>query len=390
MANVFFVDPDKDILTNLLAFVGDFAVQNICARFSPFVAAQDFLETGDFDYNDMLSYEDITWDTVFAKMKPVQFANSASETGGRISDMSFYMDYTDMIHNIDSDALVKQFGKMSLEVSGYVCLAIWDNLKSQILPLITEETDLKTILNELKTHVAPIIIDSIKKYYSGDLTGIDDELKILYEQTQDVFSKIGHDETAFFKAIYASLVKGTEVMICNPEYLQLGDRLKSAVKYYTSGVSIVVGDKLSSQFNISDFPLIEKYAPQVIEFIPTLVSMIVTCAIVINVDKNPLLISLTNEFNKIPTITGNIALYRDSAAKFEQMAAELAKINLNELKEIIEGYDYLVKNMLSISDPKELNQMLLAYYKENNKELPWGDRSLEEHWADKNSRLVFK
>ncbi len=390
MANRFYINPDNDILTNLLSFVGDFAIQNICSRFSPFDAAQELIEKGHFDYRKMLSFEDITWDTVFAKMKTVEFSNVHSESDQEPHDMAFYMSYADMIHDMDADALVRQFGEMSVAVSGWICLEIWENLKEQVLPLVSDNADIKELIHSLRAKIAPIIIDSIKKYYSADPSEIEDELKTLFDQTQDVFEKIKHDETAFFKVIYASLIKGTEVMICNPEYLQLGDRIKSAVKYYASGVSVTIGDKLSARIKPSDFALIEKNAPGVIEYIPTLISMVVTCAIVISVDKNPLLIALTDEFNKVPTITGNIALYRESALAFEEMAARLARIDLDELKKIIEGYDHLIKNMEFVTDPKELNRILLAYYRDNNKELPWGNRSLEEHWADKSSRLVFK
>ncbi len=389
MSNTFYINPDADILTNLLDFVGNFAVQKICARFSPFDAAEELLTKGHFDTAKMLSFEDVTWDSVFAKMKTVEFSNSKSETDGGPRDMSFYMDFADLIHDVDSDALVNQFGEMSVEVSGWICLEIWENLKAQILSGDTDVTDIRALISCLKTSVAPIIIDAIKKYHSSD-DAIDIELKALFDQTSEVFEKLEHDETAYFKVIYASLVKGTEVMICNPEYLQLGDRMVSAMKYYASGVSVTIGDKLSAKIDPSRFALIEKYAPGVIGYIPTLISMVVTCAIVISVDKNPLMIALTDEFNKIPTITGNIALYRENAVAFEQMAAKLAKIDFDELKRIIEGYDHLISEMGSSSDPKELNRILLKYYKDNNKELPWGNRSLEEHWADKSSRLVFK
>ena len=390
MSNVYYINPDFDILTNLLDFIGNFAVQNICSRFSPFEAAQEFVEKGHFDYQKMLSFEDITWDTVFAKMKTVDFSSVHNESDQEPHDMKFYMSYTDMIHEMDSDELVKQFGDMSIEVSGWICLEIWEALKEQVIPVISGEADINDMLRVLKTKIAPIIIESIKQYYEGDPSEIADELKDLFDQTQEVFAKIEHDETAFFKVIYASLVKGTEVMICNPEYLQLGDRIKSAVKYYASGISVTIGDRLAAQIKPSRFALIEKYAPGVIEYIPTLISMVVTCAIVISVDKNPLLIALTNEFNKVPTITGNIALYRENALAFEQMAANLAQIDLDELKRIIEGYDHLVGKMKAVTEPQELNRILMEYYKENKRELPWGNRSLEEHWADKSSRLVFK
>ena len=121
-----------------------------------------------------------------------------------------------------------------------------------------------------------------------------------------------------------------------------------------------------------------------------MISLVVSCAIVITLDKNPMLIQLVEEFNEIPTITGNIALYRESAERFEELAAKLAEIDIEDLKKQIAFYDDLSKNISSISDPKKLNDYLLNYYKTKGKQLPWGNRSLEEHCEDKNSRLVFK
>ena len=190
MNNRFYINPDSDILTNLYGFVGNFAVQNICARFSPFKAAQDFVVSGHFDYNDMLAFEDVTWDTVFAKMKTVEFSNSKSESDVGIDDMAFYFDFADMIHDIDEDALVKQFGEASIEVSGYICLDIVNEIKRQIIPLIQEETDFKAIIIDLKSKIAPIIIESIKKYCSSGTEDIDDELRTLFDQTQGLEERL--------------------------------------------------------------------------------------------------------------------------------------------------------------------------------------------------------
>ena len=390
MENRFYVDPDVDILTNLVSFVGNFAVQGICGRFSPFKAAEDIIKTGKFDFGQMTSFEDITWDTVFAKMKTVEFISVHSEEDGGINDMAFYMDYADLVHDIDASKLVKQFGEKSVEMSGVICLAIWERFKEEILGSLVEGNDISDILERLKEKAPTLIIGAIKDSYTGNLEEIDSDLGTLFDKTQDVFFKMKHDETAYLKMLYASAVKGTEILICNPDYMQLGDRLKSAVKYYASGVSVTVGDKLSSRLNPEDFGKLEKYIPGVIEYIPTLISMVVTCAIIITVDKNPLFIRLTDEFNKVPTITGNIALYRENAIAFEKMAADLAKIDYEGMQQMIAGYNHLINSIESITDPKVLNEKLLAYYKENGKQLPWGNRSIEEHWADKNSRLVFK
>ncbi|MCR4796822.1 MAG: hypothetical protein K5853_00050, partial [Lachnospiraceae bacterium] len=237
--------------------------------------------------------------------------------------------------------------------------------------------------------IGPLIAEAIKKHILSD-NDMERELSTLIARTNDVFDKITMDETGLFKMVYASAVKGTEVLICNPKYMQLGDRIADAVKYYASGASVIVSDKLSGALNVKDLDKINKLAPGLLEYIPTLVSMTVSMAIIITLDKNPLLIALTDRFNEVPTITGNIALYRESAEQFERLAAELAKIDYEELEKEIAFYDELSSKIARIEDANVLSDFLINYYKTSGKELPWGNRTIEEHWADPSSRLVFK
>lgn len=388
MAKTFYIDPDKKILESLLGFATDYTLESIFARYNPYETAQEFLETGHFDVQKMYAFEDVTWDSVFANLKTIQFTASQDDEPAVREDMSFYFDYADMIHDMNPDKLVASFGKDSVAISGYICLEIWEKLKELLVSTLNGNVDYDHILDELKDSLGPIIVDAIRKYSDSQL--IDSDLARLLSATVDVFEGIEHDNVGYFKAIYASAVKGTEDLICNPQYLQLGDRMKSAVKYYTSGVSITLGNKLAAKFESEVFAEIDKVAPGLMEFLPLLISMVVSCAIIITVDKNPLLIQLTDEFNEIPTITGNIALYRESAETFEKMAAQLAKIDFEELKESIDAFSNAIKEMNAIQDPKKLNQYLLDYYKAHNKPLPWENGTLEDHWANPNSRLVFK
>lgn len=386
----FSIDPNADILTNLIQCMGDYAVQGIFSRFNPFDSVEDFLKKGKIDTEAMFSYEDITWDTVFAKMKTFEFANGASESGKPINDMSFYMDYTDMIHDIDTDALVDKFGDEAIATAGYICMEIWNQFRIQLMPeLLESDADYNKLIAKLKDSVGPLIINAINKYLKegDDVVG---GMSVILSSTNEVFDKLSHDEIGLFKMVFASVVKGTEVMICNPEYLQLGDRIKSAIKYYVSGASVAVSDKMMEKLSLETFEKLSVIAPGLIEYIPTIISSMLSCAVIITLDKNPVLIRLIDEFNEIPTITGNIALYRESAEKFEILAAKLVAIDIEELKREIEFYDSFSAQLEKTTDPKDLNEFLLNYYKTKGLNLPWGNRSIEEHWEDKNSRLVFK
>ncbi len=390
---VYNIDPNDGIMNNLIGFLKEFILIETFNRFNPYETAMKIRDTGEFDFDDLLAFEDVTWDSVFGKLKTLEFAPvSEEEDSEGVMDMRYYLDFSDMIHDLDADSLVPAFGENGAETACNICMEIWNSFKENIINDLIENGASKERLNELLKNKMPEILQAaVKLYLKETIEDINPELGELYNKTNEVFTKIDYDDTATFKLVFASLVKGTEVIICNPDYLQLGDRIKSAAKYYISGSSVVIGQKLADKLteDKEKFELIEKYAPGFIDYLPTMISMMVTCAVIITLDKNPVMTQIVDEFNEIPTITGNIAYYRENAEKLERFAAALANIDYEELNAQIKMYDDLAKDINDIQDPKRLNKYLLDYYKKQGKELPWGNRSLEEHWADKNSRLTF-
>ena len=381
------MDPNASILTNMLTFVTDFTLRSIFARYNPYEKAKESIKTDHIDINEVYAFEDVTWDTVFANMKTIQFSDEYSES---TQDTAFYIDYTDYIHQIDTDRLISGYGEDAIARTGMICKEFLDLFMTQVFPDLFVSTKSHTdMFKKIGESVGPLIIEAISKNIQSDENG-KSELLTLLSKTNDVFDHISADETGLFKMTYASLVKGTEVLICNPEYMQLGDRMISAIKYYVSGASVIIADKVSKSLDPGEFRVIHHMAPGLLDYLPTLISMMISMAMIVSLDKNPLMITLTDRFNKVSTITGNIALYRERAEKFEQMAAELAKFDYEELHTQIIFYDRLSSEISRITDAEELNRYLIDYYRSIEKELPWGNRTIEAHWADQSSRLVFK
>ena len=86
------------------------------------------------------------------------------------------------------------------------------------------------------------------------------------------------------------------------------------------------------------------------------------------------MIQLTDEFNEIPTITGNIALYRESAESFERMAAQLAKIDFEEFCEFYKTIS------VSIEEDKYFEIMVLSEWgiKKDGKSLYQKDWNIQD------------
>ena len=114
------INPDNPILTNLLGFLGEYMMEGILGRFNPFDTAEMFFKELRFDPEEMLAFEDLTWDTVFANLKTLEFEASCSESDDPRMDMSYYMHFADMIHDLDADTLNRGLAPELQAMGGWI------------------------------------------------------------------------------------------------------------------------------------------------------------------------------------------------------------------------------------------------------------------------------
>ena len=355
--------------------------------------ANRLFEDGRFHKEVILAYEDVTWDTVFARLKTDEFFSEHTEIPLE-TPVSKYFGFVEYVHNMNAKEILGQYPCGAEQLTGLIIVEAWEVFRTHLISYLSKgEHNTNKLINTAKEGLLEGIQAALTKY--GDTleredTGNAAELFSLLDTTQKVYIDMLENPAALFMGTYAAVVKALEVLICNPEYLFLGDRINSALKYIVAGASVYAGDRLYQTLGAKGFSLKGKIGEQAASFIPALISSIISCILIVLIDEHPTYRQLTEALNTIPTLTGDIRIYRESAERFERIAAELEKLDLDKLQKEIAGYAALGDEIMRIDSAEELNAYLRLYYKAAGKELPWGDRTLEEHWQDSNSRLVFK
>ena len=391
--NRFYINPDASILSNMLSITEQHLIRKLICGFDLQTMTDQFLSEGRIDEELLYPFEDVTWETVFGDLKcaefyDVQFDKESSR------DINKYLNFVQYIHDTDTAQLRDSPMYDIKQLSGMIMGEVWIGIKERFVDILTDTDRDRSNLTQA---VCEALVEELRvaiAKYSERLQDINPEsengfLSIL-DGMRDIYTDLIYDEDTLVKTTYASIVKGAEVLICNPEYLPFGERLNSAMKYFIAGGSLVVGNKVMEIFEKTGVDIKGILGDEIVVFLPSLISCSISCICIVEIDHNQILQRLTAEFNKIPTVTYEIRQLRESAEQFEHMAAKLAEIDYEALKKEIDGYSILAEDLDRISSPEDLNRYLMSYYEKTGKELPWGNRSIEEHWADPTSRLVFK
>lgn len=140
-------------------------------------------------------------------------------------------------------------------------------------------------------------------------------------------------ETSFL----GELKKRTDVYIDDnvfPDGLLLGDRIKAATIIIATGASVLVGTivgELISNTPVGTVPVIGEILQA---FGSTLVSGLLSCTLLIFLDRSKLMNAIINGLNMFPSETNN---YKGIADVMERLAAKLSNIDISLFREETEN-----------------------------------------------------
>ncbi len=389
--NGFAINPDGDILSEVLSMFDGFLAGEIKRVFNPRTILKVLTGTKKERERILMPYDGVTWESVFSSLKCREIhgfvlTDDIEGTNG------LYLSYLDQLHQIDADGLREIYNGQTKEIFGSIYVEIWENFKEQLLHGLDEKDGTGELFELAKASMRSGINSAISKYEKALRNGEMDSnsgLEDLLVETGDIYAKVIEDPKAVFKTTYAAIVKAAEILVCNPEYLPFGERLASAIKYLVGGASICAGKAVADILNKKDDKIVELIGDEGILFVSTFVSSALSFLLIIQIDRNPVIQSLITRFNNVATITGDIGYYKKMAEQFEAYAAELENLDLEKLKREIEEYNDISNDLQKISSAEELNKYLMEYYKKSGLDLPWGNRDFEDYWTDSNRQLVF-
>ena len=187
------------------------------------------------------------------------------------------------------------------------------------------------------------------------------------------------------RQIYASVVQAGKVLLFNPDNLMLGDRIKTATVIIATGASVLVGTAAGELNGKTPRGLMPGVGKVIQTFSSTLVSGLISCTLLVCLDRSKFINTLVDMLNEIPTEVNN---YKEVANVFERLAAKLEKIDIAKFREETARYQNISEKIARSGTEAEINDLLLSAYKVFDIRIAWtGD--FDSFMGNRNNKLVF-
>lgn len=187
------------------------------------------------------------------------------------------------------------------------------------------------------------------------------------------------------RQIYAAVVQAGKVLLFNPDNLMFGDRIKTATVIMATGASILVGTTVGEIVGKTPIGMMPIIGSPIRIFCSTFVSGLLSCTLLVFLDRSRLMNTVINGLNRIPSEANN---YAEIADLMERLAAKISNIDIDLFIKETEKYKNAADQIAKCQNDKELNEILLATYKELDIKIPWkGD--FDTFMGDRSNRLVF-
>lgn len=271
---------------------------------------------------------------------------------------------------------------------GFVFVEIYMGAENE-LKNMSANSDLEEMLKAVGTGVKKGAENAKKKYKEifskfgeGFISG---SLASITTTICNIFFTTAKNLVRNIRQIYASVVQAGKVLLFNPDNLMFGDRIKTATVIIATGASVLVGTAVGELIGKTPIGLMPGVGPSVQTFSSTLVSGLISCTLLVCLDRSKFMNALIDMLNAIPTEVNN---YREVANALERLAAKLENIDIAKFREDTERYRNISEKIAKSESETEINDLLLSAYKVFDIRIPWtGD--FDSFMGKRNNKLVF-
>ena len=272
---------------------------------------------------------------------------------------------------------------------GFVFVEIWMASKEE-LQAMPAGSELNTMLESVVTGVKKGVERAKEKYKDilaqfgeGFISGA---FASLTTTICNIFFTTAKNLVKCIRQIYASVVEAGKVLLFNPDNLMFGDRIKTSTIIMATGASVLVGTAVGELIGKTPIAAIPGVGSVVQVFCSTLVSGLVSCTLLIFLDRSKFMNRLIDAMNRIPSEVNN---YREIADALEILAAKLEKLDIAKFRADTEQYSNIAYKIERASTESELNDLLLSAYKVFDIKIPW-EGDFNSFMENKSNRLVFE
>lgn len=187
------------------------------------------------------------------------------------------------------------------------------------------------------------------------------------------------------RQVYASVVQAGKVLLFNPDNLMLGDRMKTAAIILATGASVLVGTAVGELVSKTPIGAAPKIGQIVTVFCSSMVSGLLSCTLLIFLDRSRFINRLIDVLNSIPSEANN---YKEIADVMESLAAKLADLDIEQFRKETAKYADTAELIENCTDDEKLNALLVNTYEVLRIKIPW-EGDFDTFMSDKSNRLVF-
>ena len=278
---------------------------------------------------------------------------------------------------------------------GFVFAEIWFAVKDELQKFDNQEADIKDYLEAIASGIEAGVSNVKKRYpemcsrfLNGAAAGA---LSSLTTTLCNIFFTTAKSTVRIIRQSYASIVQAMEVLFINPDNYEFGDRMRAVVKVLSIGASVTVGVLVSDAVARTPLGVLGKTGEIVQSFCGAFVTGIMSCTLLMYLDRSKITNQLVQQLNNIHTLETELNYYRRQAAYFEQYAAQLMQIDLEQFEKETQAFKEIAAKLDGVLTAAELNSVLRQAFIARNLPLPWeGFEDFDSFMHDNSAHLVFQ
>lgn len=272
---------------------------------------------------------------------------------------------------------------------GVVFVEIWMSSKEEIQALPPGK-DLKDMFEAVAEGVKNGVENAkvkyrevLAKFGEGFLSGT---LASLTTTICNIFFTTAKNLVKCIRQIYASVVEAGKILLFNPDDLMFGDRIKTATVILATGASVLIGTAIGELIQKTPIVAIPGVGPVVTAFCSSLVSGLISCTLLVFLDRSKFMNRVISALNRIPSEVNN---YKEIADALEILAAKLEKLDIAKFRAETEKYRNIAIKIGTAGSEQELNDLLHSAYRVFDIKIPWED-NFDIFMENKSNHLVFE
>ena len=202
----------------------------------------------------------------------------------------------------------------------------------------------------------------------------------------NIFITTDKNTVRYIRQASASIVQAGNILLINPNNLLVGDQLKAATITLATGASVIAGTAVGSLIEKTPIYSIPEVGQFVQTFCSVLVSGLLSCTLLIMLDRSKFVNHIVTEMNKYQDASRS---YMMLAEDFARIAAELEGYDVQQFRIEVARYGDIAMRIEAAQDEEELEGLMISVYTAFDIDMPWGD-DIDTFMSNPTNKLVFK